>query len=86
MQHGIRLLDKAKELLASEGKKFAKVFGREHKMVEPYKCDDAETVLIVSSTIASTAKDAIDELRDEGHQVLYRHERPKENGAVRVLE
>lgn len=62
-------MDRAKELINEIGKDFGKKFGREHQMIEPYKCDDAETVLIVSSTIASTAKDAVDELQAEGHSV-----------------
>jgi 2-oxoisovalerate ferredoxin oxidoreductase alpha subunit len=62
-------MDRAKELIEEVGADFGEWFGRPHKMVKPYRCDDAEIVLVVSGTIASTTKDAVDELRDEGLSV-----------------
>jgi 2-oxoisovalerate ferredoxin oxidoreductase alpha subunit len=62
-------MDRAKELIPQVGAEFGEWFGRPHAMVEPYRCDDAEIVLVVSGTIASTTKDAVDELRDEGFSV-----------------
>ncbi len=37
--------------------------------MENYRCDDAETIMIASGTIAGTAKDVIDSLRDAGERV-----------------
>jgi pyruvate/2-oxoacid:ferredoxin oxidoreductase alpha subunit len=59
----------AKRLINETGKEFGEVFGRPYGMVEQYKMDDADQVLVASSTIASTARVAIDELRNEGKKV-----------------
>ncbi len=59
----------AKGLIKETGKEFGEVFGREYGMVEKYRMDDADLVLVASSTIASTAHVAIDELREEGKKV-----------------
>ncbi|TET24353.1 MAG: pyruvate ferredoxin oxidoreductase [Candidatus Cloacimonadota bacterium] len=62
-------IQRAKSLINETGKEFGELFGRAYGMVEKYKLDDAETVLIASSTIASTARIAIDELQNEGKSV-----------------
>lgn len=59
----------AKGLIKETGKEFGELFGRKYGLVEKYKLDDAEIVLVASSTIASTAHVAIDELREEGKKV-----------------
>jgi pyruvate/2-oxoacid:ferredoxin oxidoreductase alpha subunit len=59
----------AKGLINETGKEFGEMFGREYGCVEQYKMDDADFVLVASSTVASTARIAIDELRDEGKKV-----------------
>lgn len=59
----------AKHLINETGKEFGELFGRPYGMVEQYKMDDADVVLVASSTIASTARVAIDELRKEGKKV-----------------
>ncbi len=59
----------SKRLINETGKEFGELFGREYGLVEKYKLDDAEIVLIASSTIASTARVAIDELQEEGKNV-----------------
>lgn len=53
-------------IVAAEGEKFERITGRGYGTVEPYRCDDAEFVLVTSGTIGSTARIAIDALRDEG--------------------
>lgn len=59
----------SKRLINETGKEFGELFGREYGLVEKYKLDDAEIVLVASSTIASTARVAIDELQEEGKKV-----------------
>jgi pyruvate/2-oxoacid:ferredoxin oxidoreductase alpha subunit len=59
----------AKRLINETGKEFGDLFGRPYGMVEQYKMADADVVLVASSTIASTARVAIDELREEGKKV-----------------
>ena len=48
---------------------FREVFGRSYGLVEPYRLEDAEVVLVTSATITSTARDVVDELREEGKRV-----------------
>lgn len=45
------------------------MFGRRLSLVEEYRCDDAELILITSGTMGSTARVAVDELRKEGLKV-----------------
>ncbi len=45
---------------------YAKIFGRRYGVVEPYRCDDAELILVTSGTTAGTARLAIDALREAG--------------------
>ncbi|MDH4212588.1 MAG: pyruvate ferredoxin oxidoreductase [Candidatus Thorarchaeota archaeon] len=45
---------------------FGKYFGGP---IDCYKCDDAEVVFTSQGSIAAEAKDAVDELRDEGYRV-----------------
>jgi pyruvate/2-oxoacid:ferredoxin oxidoreductase alpha subunit len=48
---------------------FEQKFGRHYRAIEPYRCEDAETILVTSGTAASTARIAIDQLRDQGKKV-----------------
>jgi 2-oxoisovalerate ferredoxin oxidoreductase alpha subunit len=58
--------EKAKKIILRVGKEFGKTFGREYGLVEAYRCEDAETVLVDYGTIAGTAKDAVDRMRKRG--------------------
>ena len=62
-------MEKAKSVIAEVNEEFNRMFGRSYDMVEKYRCDGAETVMIASGTIASTAKDVIDSLREAGESV-----------------
>ena len=49
---------------------FKHVFGREHGgLLERYRCEDAETVLVTAGSVAGTAKDVVDALRATGQRV-----------------
>jgi pyruvate ferredoxin oxidoreductase alpha subunit len=48
---------------------FGQIFGRKYGLIEPYRTDGADLLLITSSTVTSTARDVIDELRSEGRKV-----------------
>ncbi len=61
--------EKAKEVIRKVGKEFAEHFGREYGLTEAYKCDDAEHILVDYGTIAGTAMDAVDRMRDSGLKV-----------------
>ena len=56
----------AVKVIKSIGKEFGKVFGREYDIIEKYKADDAELLLVCLGSTAGTTKVAIEELRQEG--------------------
>ena len=61
---------RAKDVIAKAGKEFASLFGRDYSaLVEGYRLDDAETVIVTIGSLCGTVKDAIDELRAEGKKV-----------------
>ncbi len=59
----------AREVIAEVNEEFQQQFGRRYGIVDSYRCEDAETVVIASGAIASTARDVIDSLRDSGKSV-----------------
>ncbi len=48
---------------------FEKVFGRRYGVVEQYRCDEADLILVTSGTASSTAQVVIDKLRESGKLV-----------------
>ncbi|MDR2367511.1 MAG: pyruvate ferredoxin oxidoreductase [Deltaproteobacteria bacterium] len=48
---------------------FNKVFGRQYNVVESYRAEDAETIILLMGSIAETAMTAVDEMRDQGKKV-----------------
>ncbi len=48
---------------------FEAVFGRSYGLVDAYRCEDAETILVMAGTAAHTARVAVDELRAAGERV-----------------
>jgi pyruvate/2-oxoacid:ferredoxin oxidoreductase alpha subunit len=62
-------MERAKQVIKDVGKEFGEHFGRTYDLVEAYRCEDAENILITYGTIAGTAKDAVDVMRDEGQSV-----------------
>jgi len=56
----------ALEVWADVGRQWGELTGRSYGVVEEYRLDDAELVLVTSSTPAMTARVAIDALRERG--------------------
>ncbi|MHC1636038.1 MAG: transketolase C-terminal domain-containing protein [Candidatus Methanospirareceae archaeon] len=48
---------------------FEKAFGRKYNLVETYKVEDAEILLLMMGSYAGTAMIAVDKLREEGEKV-----------------
>ena len=62
-------MDKAVDVIKEAGKEYEKLTGRAYKLVHPYRCEDADLILVTSGTIAETTNVAVDELREEGKKV-----------------
>jgi len=63
-----RDMEKAKGIITTVQKEFEDTFGRSYRQVEEYKTDDADILLVLSGTVASTGRDAIDTLRGKGEK------------------
>ena len=48
---------------------FAKAFGRQYKLVETYKTEGAETIMVTMGAISETAMTVVDEMREAGEKV-----------------
>jgi 2-oxoisovalerate ferredoxin oxidoreductase alpha subunit len=80
--------ERAKDIIREVGREFGKKFGKEYGLTEAYRCDDAELIIAVYGTIAGTAKDAVDRMRDMGISVgalKIRYLRPFPNDEVRTI-
>ena len=63
-------MDNAKALIPQIDKEYARKFGFQHgSFIEPYRCEDANLILLSMGTIGSEAKIAIDNLRKRGIKI-----------------
>ncbi len=56
----------AKQAIIEVGQRFGEAFGRSYGLFEEYQLEDAEIAIVAMSSMAGTAKDAVDTLRAEG--------------------
>ena len=64
-----RAMEEAKKVAREADEEFGRLFGRRYGLVEGYRLDDAEVVLVTSGTVASTSRDVIDDFRERGLKV-----------------
>lgn len=64
-----KAMEEARDVVKKVDKEFEEHFGRGYGVVKPYRCDDADIILVTSGTIASTARVVVDEMRDEGFKI-----------------
>ncbi|MEM1514050.1 MAG: transketolase C-terminal domain-containing protein [Candidatus Thermoplasmatota archaeon] len=63
-------MEKAKKAIKEVTKEFYKKFGRNYYgLVEEYRCDDADYILVTIGTVTGTARDVVDEMRSKGKKV-----------------
>jgi pyruvate/2-oxoacid:ferredoxin oxidoreductase alpha subunit len=62
-------MERVPALIEETGLEFEKLFGRRLTAVDPYRCEDAETILVTSGTAGYTAHVAVDAMRKEGRKV-----------------
>ena len=58
-----------KEVSRRVDEEFGRAFGRKYGLVEPYRCEGADLILVTSGSVASTARVAVDALREKGRKV-----------------
>lgn len=59
----------SKEVCRRVDEEFGQVFGRKYGLIEPYRCEGADLILVAAGAVASTARVVIDTLRDKGRKV-----------------
>lgn len=62
-------MDKSMKVIEDVQKEFKEIFGREYDLIEEYRTDDAEIVLMGMGSICGTLKDVVDDLREEGEKI-----------------
>jgi len=63
-------MERAKAKIKEVCEEFKRRFGRFHgDLLQTYRCEDAEVVLVSMGSYAAQARVAVDELRDEGYRV-----------------
>lgn len=63
-------MENAKQLIPKVDKEYGRQFGREYGgMIEKYKCDGADLVMLTMGTMGSEARLTVDKLRNEGYKV-----------------
>jgi len=71
----VRYLAHAKQVQALEripqlAAEFKQQFGRESGgLIRPYRCEDADTIVIAMGSVLGTLKDTVDEMREAGHKI-----------------
>jgi pyruvate/2-oxoacid:ferredoxin oxidoreductase alpha subunit len=61
-----KAMEKVPEAVEETGREYEKLFGRYLGAVEAHRLDDAEIILVTSGTAGSTARVAVDQLREKG--------------------
>jgi pyruvate/2-oxoacid:ferredoxin oxidoreductase alpha subunit len=62
-------MESALEVVEAVQTEFMGQFGRQYQILDCYRHDDAEIILVTAGTIGSTARVAVDELREDGQKV-----------------
>jgi len=65
-----KAMERSKTIIEEADRKFLKFFGRTHDgMLECYRCEGADAAVLTMGAMASTAREALDELWAEGKKV-----------------
>ena len=64
-----RDFEKSKKIITKADKEYGEIIGRGYGQYEAINCDDADVIMVVSGTAASTGRVAIEKMRYEGKSV-----------------
>lgn len=59
-------MSQAESVIEEVGRDFGRAFGRSYGLFDAYRCEDADTILVTSGAVGSTAVAAVDSLREKG--------------------
>lgn len=60
---------RALDVMREADEEFYKIFGRKYGLIEEYRTDGADTIMVTSGTITSTARAVVDERREKGEKL-----------------
>lgn len=65
------ILNDAKQVIKEVNEEYGKCFGRTYGngLIEEYRCEDVDAILVTMGSMTTAARRAIDELQDEGHRI-----------------
>ncbi len=70
MRHNIqKAMEQVPDIFSRVEQEFAAIFGRSYGPVERVHCDDAQVIMVVTGTAASTCRKVISDLRSQGEKV-----------------
>jgi len=58
-------MERARKVIADVGEEYGKLSGRAYGQLDPYRCDDAEVIIVGVGSTMGTAKEAADRVRKE---------------------
>jgi|Deesub1362A_J573_1020465.scaffolds.fasta_scaffold04469_3 pyruvate ferredoxin oxidoreductase alpha subunit len=59
----------SKNVIKKTYEEFSQTFGREYELVDAYRCEDAEIILVGMGSVSGTVKDVVDDIRKVGFRV-----------------
>ena len=62
-------MEEAKRVILQVDDEYQTLFGRRYGLIEGYRLEDADLVLVTSGTVAGTTREVVDQYRDEGKPV-----------------
>ncbi|GAB6101211.1 pyruvate synthase subunit PorA [Thermococcus atlanticus] len=62
-------MENAREVIKEVFAEFEKKFGRKYHIIEEYRTDDAEIILVTMGSLAGTVKEFVDKKREEGVRI-----------------
>ncbi len=62
-------LERAKEVILEVAQKYEVLSGRKYGLFEEYRTEDADYIMLIMGSAAGTAKQAVDDLREQGKKV-----------------
>lgn len=62
-------MENAREVICEVAERFRQVAGRGFDFFEEYKTEDADYIMLIMGSAAGTAKEAVDEMREQGRKV-----------------
>jgi len=62
----VKAMEESEKVIDEAFREYKKVFGRTYQKITPYRCEDADMVILTLGSMSGTARAAVDILREEG--------------------